>query len=75
VIQQGGLEPTETSAETRRIDEEERRISETIAEAERLQAPGMEKEEVQKLKPEVMAEALGNWGHRSSAAGRVNSLN
>jgi hypothetical protein len=47
------------AAEMRRIEEEERRIDEAIAESERLQALRRQKEELQKRKLEMMARGSG----------------
>ena len=53
------------AAEMRRLEEEERRIDEAIAELERLQALRKEKEDLQKRKLEMKARASG--GGSSSA--------
>lgn len=48
--------------EMRRLEDEERRIDEAIAESERLQALRKEKEELQKRKLEIKARASGGGG-------------
>lgn len=58
VMNQSPVEAAEP-AEMGRLEEEERRIDEAIAESERLQVLRKEKEELQKRKLEMKARASG----------------